>query len=98
MDSGTILIASFMIFSMGRTTASGLNFDPSFLMKKKGSKAFFLLPLLIDKVPSCRPERKALSGSSPITLGLGANQEEAGRLSPTAEISSRKNELADLRE
>lgn len=94
MDSGTILIASFMIFSMGRTTASGLNFDPSFLMKKKGSKAFFLLPLLIDKVPSCRPERKALSG---ITLGLGANQEEAG-LSPTAEISSRKNELADLRE
>jgi hypothetical protein len=28
MDSGTILIASFMIFSMGRTTVSGLNFEP----------------------------------------------------------------------
>jgi len=40
-----------------------------------------LLPQLIDQGPSCRPERKALSGSSPITLGPGTNQEEAG-LSP----------------
>ena len=84
MDSGTILIASFMIFSMGRTTVSGLNFDPSFFSSflKKGSKACFLLPLLIDQGPSCRPERNALSGSSPITLGPGANQKEAW-LSPT---------------
>jgi len=51
---------------------------------KKGSKACFLLPLLIDQGPSCRPERNAPSGSSPITLGPGANQEEAGLwLSPT---------------
>ena len=82
MDSGTILIASFMILSMGRTTVSGLNFDPSFFILKKGSKARFLLPLLRDQGPSCRPERNALSGSSPITLGPGANQEEAG-LSPS---------------
>ena len=72
-----------MIFSIGRTTVSGLNFDPYFFLNiVKGSKARFLLPLLIDQGPSCRPERNDLSGSSPITLGPGANQEEAG-LSPT---------------
>ena len=49
MDSSTILIASFMIFSIGRTTVSGLNFDPYFFLQ--GSKARFLLPLLIIKGP-----------------------------------------------
>lgn len=53
MDSGTILIASFMIFSIGRTTVSGLNFDPYFFLHiVKGSKARFLLPLLIDSLPA----------------------------------------------
>src|ERR1044072_8931538 len=52
MDSSTILIASFMIFSIGRTTVSGLNFDPYFFLHiVKGSKARFLLPLLIDQGP-----------------------------------------------
>jgi hypothetical protein len=55
MDSGTILIASFMIFSIGRTTVSGLNFDPSFFLHiVKGSKARFLLPLLIEIFVACR--------------------------------------------
>ena len=55
MNSSTILIASFMIFSIGRTTVSGLNFDPYFFLHiVKGSKALFLLPLLIDQGPSCR--------------------------------------------
>ena len=55
MDSGTILIASFMIFSIGRTTVSGLNFDPDFFLHiVKGSKALFLLPLLIDNFIACR--------------------------------------------
>lgn len=55
MDSGTILIASFMIFSIGRTTVSGLNFDPYFFLHiVKGSKARFLLPLLIDNFIACR--------------------------------------------
>lgn len=50
MDSSTILIASFMIFSIGRTTVSGLNFDPYFFLHiVLGSKARFLLPLLIIK-------------------------------------------------
>ena len=53
MDSSTILIDSFMIFSIGRTTVSGLNFDPYFFLHiVKGSKALFLLPLLmIDQGP-----------------------------------------------
>lgn len=54
MDSSTILIASFMIFSIGRTTVSGLNFDPYFFLHiVKGSKArfLFLLPLLRDQGP-----------------------------------------------
>lgn len=47
MDSGTAFIASLMIFSIGTTTASGLNFDPYlFLHIGKGSKARFLLPYL----------------------------------------------------
>nr|BBB05399.1 ORF112 protein [Turritis glabra] len=52
MDSSTILIASFMIFSIGRTTVSGLNFNPSFFLHiVKGGKARFLLPFLIIKGP-----------------------------------------------
>jgi hypothetical protein len=50
MDSSTILIASFMIFSIGRTTVSGLNFNPYFFLHiVKGGKARFLLPLLVDQ-------------------------------------------------
>jgi len=68
-----------MIFSMGRTTVSGLNFDPSFFLHlKKGEQSLFFAPSIDRSGPSCRPERKALSGSSP---GPGTNQEEAG-LSP----------------
>ena len=49
MDSSTILIASFMIFSIGITTVSGLNFDPYFCLHiVKRSKAFFFAPS-IDK-------------------------------------------------
>ncbi|KAF4347913.1 hypothetical protein G4B88_027666 [Cannabis sativa] len=44
MDSSTILIASFMIFSIGRTTVSGLNFDPYFFLHiVKEIKVLFLL-------------------------------------------------------
>lgn len=39
-----------MILSIGRTTVSDLNFDPYFFLHiVKGSKAPFLLPLLIDQ-------------------------------------------------
>lgn len=44
MDSSTILIASFMIFSIGRTTVSGLNFDPYFFLYiVKEIKVLFLI-------------------------------------------------------
>ena len=42
MDSSTILIASLMIFSIGKTTVSGLNFDPYlFILGRGGGKPFF---------------------------------------------------------
>jgi len=57
MDSGTILIASFMIFSMGRTTVSGLNFDPSFFLHlKKGEQSLFFAPS-IDRSGPLLPAR-----------------------------------------
>ena len=46
MDSGTILIASFMIFSIGRTTVSGLNLDPYFFLHILRNRAIFL-PLVV---------------------------------------------------
>ena len=56
MNSSTILIASFMILSIGRTTVSGLNFDPYFFLHiVKGSKARFLLPLFIDRSRALLP-------------------------------------------
>lgn len=43
-----------MIFSIGRTTVSGLNFNPYFFLHiVKGSKARFLLPLLIENFIAC---------------------------------------------
>jgi hypothetical protein len=66
-----------MIFSIGRTTVSGLNFDPYFF--QGGGKARFLLPLLRDQGPSSWPERNDLSaGRGTTTKRTGTNQEEVG--------------------
>lgn len=55
MDSSTILIASFMIFSIGRTTVSGLNFDPYFFLHiVKGEQSPFFAPSIDRSRPPCR--------------------------------------------
>jgi len=52
MDSGTALIAPFMIFSIGTTTVSGLNFNPYLLYWKGEQSPFFAPPRYLR--PSCR--------------------------------------------
>lgn len=69
-----------MIFSMDRTTVSGLNFDPSFFLHlKKGEQSLFFAPS-IDRSGAAGLNETLLK--EVVTLGPGANQEEAG-LSPS---------------
>lgn len=63
MDSSTILIASFMIFSIGRITVSGLNFDPSFLSSYcKGEQSPFFAPSFDDRSRALLPSFQWLIG------------------------------------
>lgn len=62
---------------MDRTTVSGLNFDPSFFLHlKKGEQSLFFAP----SIGAAGLNETLLK--EVVTLGPGANQEEAG-LSPS---------------
>lgn len=48
MDSGTALIAPLMIFSIGTTTVSGLNFNPYLFILERGAKPVFCSPSISE--------------------------------------------------